>query len=51
MQLLQKDHNSGMTTLIISNDKIKDIMKIVKSLDEYYLLIEGVYETNANEAN
>ena len=37
------------TTLIISNDEIKDI-KIVKSLEVSSLLLEGVSETIQNEA-
>ena len=41
---------SGMTTLIISNEEISDIMKIVKSLEEFGLLIKGVSETIKNEA-
>ena len=38
-----------MTTLIISNDEIKDIIKIVKSLEYSGLLIKGVTETVRNE--
>ena len=37
-----------MTTLI-SNEKINDIMKIVKSLEESSFLIKGVSETIKNE--
>ena len=40
---------SGMTTLIISNEEINDIIKIVKSLEESSLLIKGVSETIKNE--
>ena len=36
---------SGMTALIISNEGIKDIMKIVKSLEESGLLWKGVNKT------
>ena len=35
---------SGMTTLIISNEEMNDIMKIVKSLEESGLLIKAVGE-------
>ena len=35
---------SGMTTLIISNKKINDIMKIVNPLEEYVFLIKVVSE-------
>ena len=41
---------SGNTTLIISNEEINDIMKIVKSLEESGLLIKGVSETIKNKA-
>ena len=39
-----------MTTIIISNEEMGDIMKIVKSLLESGLLIQGVSETIQNEA-
>ena len=35
--------------MIISNDEIKDIMKIVKSLENSGLLLKGVTETVQNE--
>ena len=35
---------SGVTTLIISNEEMNNIMKIVKSLEEFGLLIKGVSE-------
>ena len=38
-----------MTTLIISNDEIEDIIKIVKSLENSGLLLKGVTETVQNE--
>ena len=38
-----------MTTLIISNDKIHDIIKIVKSLENSGLLGKGITETIQNE--
>ena len=41
---------SGMTTLIISNEEMNDIMKIVKSLEESGLLIKAVGEAIINEA-
>ena len=41
---------SGNTTmLIISNDEINDIIKIVKSLEDSGLLLKGVTETVQNE--
>ena len=41
---------SGFITLIISNEEMDDIMKIVKSLEDSGLLIKGVSETIKNEA-
>ena len=41
---------SGKTTLIISNDEMKDIIKIVKFLEDSGLLLKGVSETIRNEA-
>ena len=38
-----------MTTLIISNDEIHDIIEIVKSLEDSGLLVKGVTETVQNE--
>ena len=38
-----------MTTLIISNDGIESITKIVKSLKDSGLLLKGVTETVQNE--
>ena len=38
-----------MTTLVISNDEIHDIIKIVKYLEDSGLLVKGVTETVQNE--
>ena len=46
----KKMFGSGITTLIISNEKMNDIMKIVKSLQRSGLLIKSVSETIRNEA-
>ena len=46
----KKIFGSGMTTLIISNEAMNDIMKIVKSLEESCLLIKGISNTIKNEA-
>ena len=40
----------GTRTLVISNEEMENIMKIVKSLEEPGLLIKGVRETIENEA-
>ena len=39
----------NMTTLIISNDEIEDIIKILKSLEDSGLLLKGVAEAVQNE--
>ena len=41
---------SGTTTLIISNDQMDDILKIVKSLENSGLLLKGVSEIILHEA-
>ena len=46
----EKILGSGNTTsLIISNNEIKDIIKIIKSLQDSGLLLKGVTETVQNE--
>ena len=40
---------TAMTTLIASNEEMYDILTIVKSLEEFALLIKGVSETFQNE--
>ena len=46
----KKMFGSGFTTIVISNEEMNDIMKIVKSLEESGLLIKGVSEAIKNEA-
>ena len=41
---------SGTTALIISNEEMHGIIKIVKLLEESSLLIEGICNTIKNEA-
>ena len=50
MQLFKKVQGSGTTALIISNEEMEDIMKIVKALEESGLLMKGISETTKNEA-
>ena len=45
----KKMFRSGTTTLIISNEEMNDIMKIVKLLDESRLLKRGLSQTIKNE--
>ena len=47
-KVLGPGHNN--TTLIISNDEIGDILKIVKSLEDSGILLKGVSETIQHEA-
>ena len=46
-KILGSGHNN--TTLIISNDEINDVFKIVKSLEDFGLLLKGVIKTVQNE--
>ena len=46
----KKIFGSGFTTLIISNEEMNYIMKIVKSLEESGLLIRGISKTIKHEA-
>ena len=45
----KKIYGSGTTALIISNEEMEDIMKIVKSPEESGLLVKGTSETTENE--
>ena len=46
----KKMFGSSNTTLIISNQEMNDIVKIVKSLEESGLFIKSLSETIKNEA-
>ena len=45
----KKIHGSGTTTLIISNEEMNDIMKIVQALEDSNILLKEVTETIENE--
>ena len=47
-KILGSGHNN--TTLIISNDEMDDILKIVTSLEDSGVLLKGVSETIQHEA-
>ena len=47
-KILRSGHNN-ITSLIISNTEMEDIIKIVKSLEDSGLLLNGVTETVQNE--
>ena len=48
-KILGSGHNNNTTTLIMSNDEVNDIIKLVKSLEDSDLLLKGVTETVQNE--
>ena len=45
----KKIHGLGTTTLIVSNEEMNDIMKIVQALEDSIILLKGVTETFKNE--
>ena len=46
----KKIHGSGTTTLIISNEEMYDIIKIVQALEDSNILLKRVTKTIKNEA-
>ena len=50
LKYMKKILGSGNTTLIISNDEMKGIVKIVKILEDSGLLLKWVSRTIQNEA-
>ena len=49
MQVLKKIHGSGTTSLIISNEEINDIIKVVQALEDSNILLKGVTKTIKNK--
>ena len=45
----KKIHGSGTTTLIISNEEMNDIIKVVQALEDSNILLKGVTKTIKNE--
>ena len=45
----KKIHGSGTTTLVISNEEMNDIMKLVQALEDSNILLTGVTKTIKNE--
>ena len=45
----KKIHGSGTTTLIISNEEMNDITKIVQALEDSNILLKGVTKTIKHE--
>ena len=48
-EIEKKTHGSGTTTLIISNEEMNDILKIVQALKNSNILLKGVTKTIKNE--
>ena len=48
-ELKKKEHGSGASTLIISNDEMNDIKKVVQALEDSDILIKGITKTVKNE--
>ena len=48
-EYIKKIIGSGTPTLIISNEEMENIMKIIKSLEDSGLLLKGVGETIQNK--
>ena len=47
----KKIHGSGTTTLIISNEEMNDIIKIVEALEDSKILLKAVTKTIKNKSN
>ena len=48
-RILKKKHHSGNTTLIISNEEMNDIIKIIQALENSNILLKGVTKPIKNE--
>ena len=49
IQKKKKKHGSGTNTLIISNEEMNDIMKIIQAFENSNILLKGVTKTIKNE--
>ena len=49
IQRKKKIHGSGTTTLVISNEEMSDIIKIVQALKDSNILLKGVTKTIKDE--
>ena len=45
----KKIHGSGTTTLIISNEEMNDILKIVQAFEDSNILLKGITKTIEKE--
>ena len=50
LEYKKKILGSGTTTLIISNEEMNDILKIVQALEDSNILLKGVAKTIKNDA-
>ena len=48
-EIQKKRHGSGTTTLIISNEEINVIMKVVKALEDSNILLKGITKAIENK--
>ena len=48
-EFIKKILGSGNTTLIISNEEMNDVIKIVQALEDSNILLKGVTEAVKNE--
>ena len=48
-EIFKKIHGSGNTTLIISNEEMNDIIKIIQALENSNILLKGVTKSIKNE--
>ena len=46
----KKNHGSGITALLISNEEIEDLMKTIKSLEKSGFLVRGISDRIKNKA-
>ena len=49
LEFKKKIHGSGNTTLIISNEEMNDIIKIIQALEDPNILLKGVTKTIKTE--
>ena len=49
LQFKKKMYGSGNTTLIISNDDMSHLIKVVTALEEHVILSKGISKTIKNE--
>ena len=49
VSIQKKMHGLGTATLIISNEQMNDIMKIVQALEDSNILLKGATKTIKNE--